>query len=69
VKRQLPGHCLAIMLAAWRGQSLVPQQRIEGLERAFNPTLHPELRARDVMGEAAALRAGFSPDDKVVVSA
>lgn len=39
------------MLAAWRGQSLVPQQRIEGLERAFNPALHPELPTIEPFGK------------------
>jgi hypothetical protein len=41
--RYLPGHCLAIMLASWRGQSLVPAANVAGLERAFNQVRHPEL--------------------------
>ena len=43
----LPGHCLAIMLAAWRGQSLVPSRNVAGLERSFNPERHPELAVRE----------------------
>ncbi len=56
-KRQLPGHCLAIMLAAWRGQSLVPANNVAGLERAFNPSRHPELAAREKAETEAKLAA------------
>jgi hypothetical protein len=54
----MPGHCLAIMLAAWRGQSLVPASNVAGLERAFNPLRHPELAAREAEVD---LLSGGSP--------
>lgn len=56
-KRQLPGHCLAIMLASWRGQSLVPAGNVAGLERAFNSSRHPEIANKQLLADAQAAAA------------